>query len=136
MGKIFYKNKLLAIQIKSIGRGTKPITSNGEALQLLTFKYTKGKIVAAHIHKPKRRITNRLQECLIVFKGKIKITLYSDEREGFKNLYLNSGQAVIFLSGGHRIEVLEDAEIYELKNGPFIDDKVFIEEKKKNEKKK
>lgn len=63
-----------------------------------------------------------MQECLIVSKGRIKVTLYDDGKKMFKNLYLRAGEAIIFLSGGHKVEVKEDAEMYEIKNGPFIDD--------------
>lgn len=126
MKKIFHKNKLFAIQVKSMRPGSKPITPGQGALQLLTFKHNRGRVVEAHWHQPKQRMTKQLQECLIVSRGRIKVTLYDNEKKMFKNLYLHAGEAIIFLSGGHKVEVKEDAEMYEIKNGPFIDDKIFI----------
>lgn len=106
--------------------GTRPITSGREALQLLTFKHAKGRVVEAHFHRLARRVVNKLQECLVVIKGRVKITIYNNRGESFETIYLNTGQAIIFLSGGHKVEILKDAEIYEIKNGPYYDDKVFI----------
>lgn len=104
-----------------------PVTDPKEPLQLVAFKHKAGKYTKAHIHKPRKRITQGLQEFLIVTKGKIKIDLYAPDKKIFKSIYLTAGQAVIFMHGGHAVRVLKDSEILEVKNGPFIEDKVFIE---------
>ncbi len=79
------------------------------------------------MHKSVERVTQNLQECLVVIKGKMKIDLFASDNKFFKSIYVSAGQTVIFISGGHAVRILEDAELIEVKNGPFIEDKVFIE---------
>lgn len=123
MEKIFYKKKLIAIRLKDFKPGSNPVTSPKEFLQVMTIKRRKGESVPPHWHAPRKRIASRTQECLVVRKGKIKVSLYAADKKVFKSLRLNKGQALIILGGGHGVEYLEPTEIIELKNGPFIDDK-------------
>lgn len=127
MEKIIYNNTLIAIRIKRLKNGAIPLTDQHEALQVLTHKRKKGKYTKAHIHIPKERITQKLQECLVMIKGKIKIDLYTPDKKFFKSIYLSTGEVVIFINGGHAVHILKDCEIIEVKNGPFVEDKVLIE---------
>lgn len=126
MEKIAYKNNLIALRLKKIKNGVMSSTEPNEPLQLVTHKRSLGEYTKAHFHSPKKRITNKLQECLVVIKGKIKIDFYNSEKKNFKSIFLSAGEVVIFVSGGHGIHILEDSEIIEIKNGPFIEDKVLI----------
>lgn len=127
MEKIIYNNTLLAIRVKRFKNGAVPLTDPHEALQVLTHKRRSGKYTKAHIHTPKKRVTGKLQECLVMVKGKIKIDLYTPDKKFFKSIYVSTGQAVIFMNGGHAVHLLKDSEIIEVKNGPFVEDKVLIE---------
>jgi hypothetical protein len=99
-------------------------------LELLTLKHPKGTYLKAHVHIPRKRITRHLQECFIVRKGKVRVDLYGPDKNLFKHIYLKAGELFIALTGGHGFHVMEDVEMIELKNGPFKDDKDFIEETK------
>lgn len=126
MDKVFFKGELLAIRIKKISKGTLPISDPKEPLQLLAAGYPKNHVVRPHFHKPFKRTTGRLQECLVVVKGKIKADIYGPDKNLVKSIDLKAGEAIILFKGGHSIKALEKAEIFEIKNGPFIDDKVFL----------
>lgn len=126
MDKYYYKKELIAIRVKSFKNGTHSFTPANEALQLLTAKHPKGRYVQAHFHSPEKRITSNLQECLIVVKGKIKIDLYGKDKKYFKAIQLKAGELAILFRGGHSVRFLTDSEVYEIKTGPFIDDKVLI----------
>jgi len=129
MTNIRYKNKLVGILLRSFPKGSIPHTDGKEALQLVTLKHPKGKYLVAHRHKPKKRIIKTLQECLIVTKGKIGIDLYGSDGKNFKKfktITLKKGDVFILLNGGYGIHVLEDAEMVELKNGPFVEDKILL----------
>lgn len=104
-----------------------PLTDPLEPLQILSHKRKKNKYTKAHIHIPKVRVTQKLQECLVVIKGKIKIDLYTIDKKFIKSIYLSAGQTVIFMNGGHGVHIVKDAEIIEVKNGPFVEDKALIE---------
>lgn len=124
--EIRYKNKLVAVFLGRFPDGSIPQTEGIEPLQLVTLKHPKGKYLLAHAHKPTKRQTDKLQECLIVKKGKIKIDLYGPDKKMFKKITMKIGDLLILLNGGYGIHILEDAEMIELKNGPFIEDKVLI----------
>lgn len=127
MEKIIYKNTLVAILVKKYKDGTSPVTEDLDPLQLITHKHSKDTYIKAHVHVPKKRVTQILQECLIVTKGKIKIGLYGPDKKFFKNKYLHVGEALILLNGGWSVSMSEDSEFIELKNGPFVQDKALIE---------
>ena len=53
------------------------------------------------------------------FKGKLKAFIYDKDKVFVKELVSSSGQVALFFGGGHGFEVLEDLEMYEIKQGPF-----------------
>ncbi len=126
MSDILYKNKLVAIFLGRFPEGSIPHTKGKESLQLVTLKHSKGKYLVAHAHKPTHRQTEKMQECLIVKKGKIKVDLYGPDKKMFKKITMKTGDVLILLNAGLGIHILEDAEMIELKNGPFVEDKVLL----------
>jgi hypothetical protein len=126
LDKIFEKNILFGIYLKNFSQGSVPITGGMESLQLLTLKYKKGHLIKPHTHIPKKRITKTLQECLVVKKGKIRVDFYAPDKKIFKYIYVKAGEALIILRGGYGVRVMQNAEIFELKNGPFKEDKILI----------
>lgn len=126
MKEILYKNKVVGIFFRTIAKGSVPITDGKEPLQIVTLKHPKGKYLVAHTHKPMRRTTEQMQECLVVRKGKIKIDIYAPDKTLFKKIQLKAGDMYLSLAGGIGIHILENAEVVEFKNGPFLEDKVLI----------
>lgn len=127
MEKIFYQNKLLALHVKTWVPGVTALTEADGALQALAFNYSQGTVVSAHRHTPAERITNQLQECIVVIKGKVRASLYSDAGECVKKLDIGAGELFITFNAGHGFEILEEGTLlYEIKNGPFKPDKVLL----------
>jgi len=126
MKKYFYKKTLIGIKITDFPEGSIPRTDVKESLGVLTIKLPQKAHISAHIHKPIKRVTHRLQECIVVKKGKIKIKLYGHDKKFFKFLYLKEGQLFLIVNGGHEITVMETCEMYVIKSGPFKEDKVLI----------
>ncbi|MCX6816706.1 MAG: hypothetical protein NTZ93_02495 [Candidatus Beckwithbacteria bacterium] len=126
MEKYYYKKTLIGIKITSLTKGSNPQTDTQGPVGVLTFKHPRGSRFPAHVHKPVKRITHQLQECFIVKKGRIKINLYGPDKKYFKTVDLKEGQLFLTVNGGHEITVLKDCEIFEIKNGPYKPDKVFI----------
>jgi len=124
--KIFYKNNLVAIWIKDIPDGSIPMTDPKEPLQLVTLKHPKGTYLKAHTHKPKKRVTQKLQECLFVKKGEVTVDLYDADKTYFKSISLKPGHSLVLICGGYGIHLIKDSELIEIKNGPFIEDKILI----------
>lgn len=125
--KIFYKKILIGIHVRELTQGSVPITDPEEFVQVVGLKHPKGAYLKAHIHKPKKRVTLRLQEGLLVRKGKINIDLYpTGEKKPWKRVMVKEGEMFLLLNGGIGIHIIEDAEMFEFKNGPFAEDKVLI----------
>ena len=126
MQKIIYKGVLLGIKIDKIAPGSRPLTDPKEFIQIVTLKHPQGTYLAAHYHRPRVRRSAKLQECMIVTKGKVKLDLYTLEKKAVKRVFLNAGQAFISLNCGLGLTVINDAEIIEVKNGPSKEDKILI----------
>jgi len=126
MDQIFLGRKLVAIRVRTFKTGTSPVSSPVGPLQLMTMKREKGSIAKAHRHIPKKRVTEMLQECLIVIKGKIRYDLFDARKRVFRKVVVRKGEAMLILNVAHAVHFLEDSLVYELKNGPFINDKKFL----------
>lgn len=130
MEKFYYKNILIGLKIRKFPDGSIPHTgkdSAEEAVGLLTLKYKKGTVLKAHVHKDRYRVTTHLQEAFIVVKGQVKVSLYGPDGVFFKQIELQTGQLFLAINGGHKFDVTEDCEIFEVKNGPFREDKVYLD---------
>lgn len=124
MQKIFYKKDLLAIKFKINAYGAAPLTSPKESLQLMAHRHRKGHVIKAHKHKRVKRATYRLGECLIIIKGKVKTDFFFPKNKYFKSVTVKTGEGILLLRGGHRIKFLTNAKIIEIKNGPYINDRI------------
>jgi len=96
--------------------------------QLGILIHKKGKIVQRHRHKLVKREIFRTQEVLVLLEGKIKVDLYDDNTQLLKSVTLNSGDSILLAQGGHKVEIISDAKIVEVKQGPYagFDEKEFF----------
>lgn len=100
--------------------GRNDVTEARQILQFAVIGYSRGDLVGAHRHNPLPRQTIGTSECWIVMKGKIKVNLFDTDDICIFTAKLGKGDAAIFFSGGHSLEVVSRrAQIYELKNGPY-----------------
>lgn len=96
--------------------------------QLGLLVHPKGRIVKRHRHKLVKREIFRTQEVLVLLTGKIRVEIYDDDRAKLRNVILKSGDSILLAQGGHKVTVLEDSKIIEVKQGPYagFDDKEFF----------
>jgi len=123
MEKVLHNGKLVGLKINSFSEGTVSVTEEDGALQILTLKHSAGKLVAPHRHVAHVRTTKQLQECVVVIRGKLRVTFFDERASPFTSVEVGSGEACVTFSGGHSVEFLEDSEVIELKNGPFFNDR-------------
>ncbi len=66
------------------------------------------------------------QEVLYVKSGKVRVNFFDDNKNVFEGRIIARGDLIFLASGGHGFEFLEDAEMIEVKQGPYAgeDDKV------------
>lgn len=100
--------------------GIQFLSPNEYPLQLGFMTRPKGYQILPHTHNPIHRNTIGTQEVLFIKSGEIRVDFYSFEQVFLESRKLSSGDIILFADAGHGIEVLEEAEIFEVKNGPFI----------------
>lgn len=88
--------------------------------QLAYMRHPAGKIIEAHIHNPVPREVSYTQEVLFLRRGKLRVDFYSDNRNYLKSRILESGDVILLVSGGHGFEMLEETEMIEVKQGPYV----------------
>lgn len=92
--------------------------------QLGFLKHRSGHHIRPHTHNQVRREVVSTQEVLIVRNGKVRVLLYTEERKFLSDLVLEAGDVILLASGGHGFEIIEDAEMIEVKQGPYMNEMV------------
>ncbi len=87
--------------------------------QLAYMNRDKGHIIKPHVHNIFQRNVYLTQEALFIRKGKIRVDLYDLEKKYILSKILEQGDMILLASGGHGIEMLEQSEIIEVKQGPY-----------------
>lgn len=87
--------------------------------QLGIIKYPKGGVIKSHYHNKVSREVNYTQEVLLIRKGVVKVNLFDNNLNFVQSVELYKGDVILLASGGHGFEILEDAEMVEVKQGPY-----------------
>lgn len=121
--KIVHNNIVIALILYKEYKqeGISFLSPNEYSLQLGYMTRPKGYQISPHIHNPVKRNTIGTQEVLFIKSGEIRIDFYSFEQSFLESRKLSAGDIILLAGAGHGIEVLQEAEIIEVKNGPFID---------------
>ena len=126
--RYFSGNKQLAMVIKHnySKEGIEFLTGDESSLQMGYMTHKKEAVVEAHVHNEIKRTITGTPEVLIIKKGKMRLDLYTDERKYVESTILEQGDIVLLTSGGHGLKCLDDAEMIEVKQGPYAgaEDKV------------
>lgn len=121
---IEYEGKVLAIiiprdlSVDGIHFFTPPHFSQ----QLACMNRPGGHQVEAHTHREMARQIFYTQEVLFIRKGRVRIDFFSEERVKVDSRELAAGDVVMLVSGGHGLEMLEQTEMIEVKQGPYLGD--------------
>lgn len=120
--KVFFNEKLVATVFRhSINiDGVKFLTNSENPFQVGVHNRKKGIKLVPHIHKIGRPLKiKEIQELLYVQKGKIRVNLYSKLGVPIKSVILKEDDAILILDIGHGVDILTDAKIFQVKQGPF-----------------
>ena len=119
--RICNNKELYAIIIRATyqNEGIEFFTPDDFSQQLAYMSHPKGKLIDPHIHNLVKREVFYTKEVLFIRKGKIRVDFYNEDKEYLQSQILNSGDVILLASGGHGFEVLEDIEMFEVKQGPF-----------------
>lgn len=119
------KGFILAIIVRSnySKEGISFFTPNDFSQQLAFMKHSRGKTIDPHVHNKVERNVFITQEVLFIKKGKLRVDFYDNGKKYLESRILFAGDVILLASGGHGFEVLEDLEMFEVKQGPYAGDK-------------
>lgn len=120
--QIEHNGKILAIIISNdySKDGVEFFTPNDFSQQLAYMKHPKGKRIDAHTHNIVPREVSYTKEVLVIRKGKLRVDFYEDDQTYIESHIVNQGDIILLAFGGHGFECLEEVEMVEIKQGPYL----------------
>lgn len=89
-------------------------------LQVGVNAYKAGGRVEAHRHNPVMRAIQGTMEAIQLRAGRLSLQLYDNENRPLECVEMSAGDFVLLVSGGHAITFLEQCDVLEVKQGPFV----------------
>lgn len=104
-------------------------SDDNDGLQLGYMNRPDDYIIAPHTHNKVKREVFFTEEILFVRSGMIRVDFYDDKQQYVESYIARSGDIIILKAGGHGFKVIERADIFEVKQGPYLgaQDKVRFE---------
>ena len=99
------------------------LTDDSSVLQVGYMTRPTGETIAAHVHEPLMRNILGTQEVLVIQSGVVRLDLFTQKKQYVASVKLETGDLVLLSEGGHGIDVIEEARIIEIKQGPFAEGK-------------
>jgi len=123
--RINHNDKILAIIIKADYQkdGVEFFTPNDFSQQLAYMKHPKGKKIDAHTHNVIPREVSYTKEVLVIRKGRLRVDFYEEDQSYIESQVVSKGDVILLAYGGHGFECLEEVEMIEIKQGPFLGDR-------------
>jgi mannose-6-phosphate isomerase-like protein (cupin superfamily) len=90
--------------------------------QLAYMFHPAGHRIGAHTHREIERQVIYTQEVLFIRKGRVRVDFYDEEKVRIDSRELGAGDVIMLVSGGHGFEMLEETEMIEVKQGPYLGD--------------
>ena len=127
-----YKKKLLALIVRGKYRNKKGLTffTPNEATQQFGYmKHKKKYIIKPHLHKKRLTKIFYTTEVILILKGVLRVDFYTSLKKYLFSKLLKQKDIIMLVSGGHGFKILKNAEMLEIKQGPYnlIKDKIKFE---------
>jgi mannose-6-phosphate isomerase-like protein (cupin superfamily) len=95
-------------------------TADELSQQLAFMRHPTGKLIEPHVHNPVPREVQLTQEVLFIRKGRLRVDFYNSQQRYLESRILGPGDVILLIQGGHGFEVLEEVEMVEVKQGPYV----------------
>lgn len=104
-------------------------SKDNDGLQLGYMNRPDGYVIAPHTHNKIKREVFFTEEILFIRSGMVRVDFYDDHHQYVESHIARGGDVVILKAGGHGFKVIERADIFEVKQGPYLgaQDKVRFE---------
>lgn len=121
---INHGGQMMAVIIYSDFReaGIHFFTPNELSQQLAYMHHPVGKVITPHVHNPVPREVHYTQEVLFIKRGKLRVDFYDETQNYLESRMLGAGDVILLATGGHGFEVIEELEMIEVKQGPYVGD--------------
>lgn len=96
------------------------ISAPESSMQMGLLAHGAGFVEVPHVHKEIPRVIKDLQQFLVVQRGVIAIDFFDAAGGLLQSVTLTTGDAILLMSGGHSLRVVEDAQCVSVKQGPFL----------------
>jgi hypothetical protein len=96
------------------------LTPDDYSQQLGYMRRPSGYFIDAHSHNVVDRQVSLTQEVLFVRSGRVRVDLFDARRQHVATRVLGPLDVILLSAGGHSFEILEEAELIEVKQGPFV----------------
>jgi hypothetical protein len=115
---------VLAILVRANyrGHGIQFFTPDNFSQQLAYMSREMGYVIPPHVHDPQRREVHLTNEVLFIKSGRVRVDLYDSHRVYIECRVLETGDVILLVSVGHGFEMLEDAEMIEVKQDSYTGD--------------
>jgi hypothetical protein len=120
--KILHNDILLSIIIRANykSNGIEFFTPDDYSQQLAYMNRPKNYVIPPHVHNIARREVLFTKEVLVIRSGVVRVDFYDDDMKYLKSTILNTGDIILLAFGGHGFEMIEESEIIEIKQGPYV----------------
>jgi len=88
--------------------------------QVASISHPKGHTVPAHSHNYVRREINQTSEVIFVRKGLMRVDFFDRVNTYVCSKTVGAGEILILIRGGHGMFIIEDVEMFEVKQGPYV----------------
>ena len=114
--------RLLAIILRSGLRmeGTHFFTPPDFGQQLGHLGLPAGQRIEPHRHTTSSREVVKTQEALFIRKGVLRVDIYTTDDRYLLSRSLHALDVILLVDGGHGFEVLEELDMVEVKQGPYL----------------
>lgn len=122
--EVRHNNDVLAVILRAGFNepGVSFVTPNDFSQQLAYMQHPAGKLIQPHVHKPVKRELTSTFEVLVVKQGKLRVDFYTLEQAYLFSKVLHAGDTILLTdAGGHGFEALEDLQMLEIKQGPYVE---------------
>ena len=124
--KIFNNDIQLALIIRNEYTGEENdinfFTPNSFSQQIGYMNRPKNYEIKPHIHKQVKREVLYTNEVLFIKKGLVQVDFYDDKKNFLESRILKRGDLILLIKGGHGFKFLEESEVFEVKQGPYLAD--------------
>jgi mannose-6-phosphate isomerase-like protein (cupin superfamily) len=101
-------------------RGVHFVTPGEFSQQLAYMRHPAGTVIQPHVHNLVPREVHYTQEVLLLKKGRLRVDFYDTKQLYLESRILEEGDVILLIEGGHGFAALEEIEMIEVKQGPYL----------------